>query len=149
MYKSSLSRHRSAGLVPFSYELLERRFNSEASHKTASRIDEDTGEGQAIRCDTCLATITYPGNQLERLGRHVHTFRNPSGLSFTIACYARAWCDAVGKPTEAWSWFPAYRWQYALCHECHEHLGWFYRSHGGLAPFYGLILQRLIFDAEA
>ena len=131
------------------YELLDRRFNTQADHKTENQDEADTGKGHAIRCGFCRAIISYPGNQLERLGKHIHTFRNPSGLSFTIACYARAWCDAVGSPTEEWSWFPGYRWQYALCHACHEHLGWFYRTDGDLAPFYGLILPRLIFDDEA
>jgi len=149
MHKSSLSRRWSGGPVLPSYQLLERKFRREPKHKTGTQIDDDASKGQAIRCGFCHAAISYPGNQLERLGRHIHTFSNPSGLSFTIACYARAWCDARGEPTATWSWFPGYRWQYALCHECHEHLGWFYQSNSGLGSFYGLILQRLIFDEEA
>ena len=39
----------------------------------------------------------------------------------------------------------AYRWRLALCAGCHVHLGWHY---SGGAPFFGLILDRLV-EGEA
>lgn len=77
-------------------------------------------------------------------GRHEHSVRNPHELAFRIGCFADApGCAQRGPATRAWSWFPGYSWQVAVCAGCHVHLGWRYR---GADPesFYGLILNRLV-----
>jgi len=50
-------------------------------------------------------------------------------------------CVNYGTPTLEHTWFQSYSWRYALCSNCHTHLGWFYQS--GNDSFYGLILENL------
>lgn len=73
--------------------------------------------------------------------RHEHAFFNPAGIAFEIRCFCRA-PGAVphGNPSAEFTWFPAYRWQVALCATCRTHLGWLFTNGGS---FYGLIATRL------
>lgn len=92
-----------------------------------------------VRCRACGHLITRPGATVEVLGAHEHTFRNPAGYSFHVLCYAEApGCLVVGEPTLADTWFPGHAWAFAVCAECHEHLGWSYGA------FFGLIATRLL-----
>lgn len=116
--------------------------------KTYLESDNALTQGKALHCAFCHSIITWQASAIDQLGRHIHTFENPGGYEFTIGCFARAYCMQVGTPEKEWSWFPAYHWQYALCHQCHEHLGWYYRSATQSNSFFGLILDRLISAAD-
>lgn len=81
---------------------------------------------------------------MEVNGAHEHTFRNPAGYSFHVVCYSEAPGSLrAGEPTSLASWFPGYEWCYALCGECHTHLGWWFESRDE-ASFAGLIATRLV-----
>lgn len=92
-----------------------------------------------VLCRNCGHSVTSPASAIEP---HEHTFRNPAGYSFHVVCYSDApgAADAGEQTTEA-SWFPGYSWSFAICMECHNHLGWWYN---GRDRFAGLIATRLI-----
>jgi hypothetical protein len=72
-----------------------------------------------------------------------HTFANPHGFEFRIACFADApGCLEVGEESAYRPRLPGFTWQVTLCRQCGEHLGWLFRSPG--ARFFGLILDRLV-----
>jgi len=100
--------------------------------------------GERLLCVRCGETVTSASERIEVAGGHRHTFTNPAGLTFTIGCFAAA-PGAVqsGTATAAWTWFEGYRWRYAHCRRCANHLGWSYHDAGG-ALFFGLILDRLV-----
>lgn len=114
--------------------------------KEALHEEEKPGHGKAVRCAYCKSVITYQGNAESIQGRHIHSFVNPAGYEFTIGCYRRAWCRIMGLPMLEWSWFNGHTWQYAMCPQCQEHLGWFYHTVHDNNAFYGLILDRLIIE---
>ena len=114
-----------------------------AAEKKASAVLD---HGRPVRCASCRSIITYQANAEAIAGSHVHSFVNPGGYEFTIGCYRKAWCRLIGTPTLEWSWFTGHRWQYALCPQCEEHLGWFYQNTAEQSYFYGLILNRLIIE---
>lgn len=117
--------------------------NESVTEKQKSELED---HGRAVRCAYCKTVVTYQGNAESHSGQHVHSFVNPGGYEFTIACYRKAWCKVMGLPMLEWSWFSGYTWQYALCHQCQEHLGWFYYSASERVSFYGLILDRIIIE---
>jgi hypothetical protein len=76
------------------------------------------------------------------VGDHTHTFVNPAGIAHTIACFAAApGCAYDGTLETAFSWFPGWSWQVAVCARCGVHVGWCYRGAG--APWHGLIVRAL------
>lgn len=94
---------------------------------------------KSIRCKACNKEITDPSYAVEP---HEHTFRNPAGYSFHLLCYSSAdGAVEVGEPTQEATWFAGYAWTFAICSNCHNHLGWFYR---GERCFVGLIATRLL-----
>ena len=110
--------------------------------KRAEASAATTGEDVALRCAACGHRITDRAYRSELLGAHEHTFVNPAGVVHTIGCFVAAPGCAYRGPTEtAFSWFPGYAWQVAVCGRCSAHVGWIYR----LAPeqFHGLILAAL------
>lgn len=99
----------------------------------------NTEEKKVIRCKACDFEITTPSAAVQP---HEHTFRNPFGYSFHVLCYSEAPGAAdVGEPTSEASWFAGYDWSFAVCRQCNNHIGWWYR---GKTRFAGLIAQRLI-----
>ena len=97
-----------------------------------------------IRCYRCQHLITTHQARIEVAGHHQHTFTNPTGLCFNIACFAEAiGCLTAGTPTDDFTWFRGFRWNYAVCGNCQVHLGWFYQALEG-GEFYGLIVDRLL-----
>jgi hypothetical protein len=92
-----------------------------------------------VRCKNCGFSITSPGLAIEP---HEHTFRNPAGYSFHVLCYSDAPGAAdAGEPTTEASWFKGYFWTFAVCLQCHNHIGWWYN---GKNRFAGLIATRLL-----
>jgi hypothetical protein len=69
---------------------------------------------------------------------------NPSGLRFTVACFASApGCMPDGERSTVWTWFPGRAWQIALCKACGTHVGWSF--HGSdVSPFHGLVRSRIV-----
>lgn len=111
------------------------------SKQTISDLETETIEEtqKSVRCKTCNFDITDPSFAIEP---HEHTFRNPAGYSFHLVCYASAPGAAeAGEPTKEATWFAGYAWTFAICSNCHTHLGWFYR---GDKSFAGLIATRLL-----
>ena len=114
-------------------------------HGMSKRISielEDTTEVQTqktVRCKNCGHVVTSPALAVEP---HEHTFRNPTGSSFHVLCYSDApGALDVGESTTADSWFESYAWTFAICQQCHTHLGWWYH---GPDRFAGLIATRLV-----
>lgn len=136
-----------AGLRPL--YLFDRHAPGEDKHSLFDKEETDLEHGNAVRCGYCKSVITYQGNAEPIQGRQVHKFVNPGGYEFVIGCYRRAWCNIMGLPILEWSWFHGCTWQYAMCPQCHEHLGWFYQCAEDDSSFYGLILDRLIIDPSS
>jgi hypothetical protein len=92
-------------------------------------------------CAACSARIAASEARIEVAGQHQHTFFNPAGIVFKIACFATApGCSGVGPFVQEFSWFPGTHWQVTVCASCAEHLGWNFE---GEATFVGLIEDRI------
>lgn len=107
-------------------------------------VDEgdDSEGGRAIVCEACGFAITAENHRIAIDDSHRHTFFNPSGIVYELGCFSRApGCSITGEATSEFTWFAGYRWRFALCGKCREHLGWRYESAAG--SFFGLILSKL------
>ena len=92
-------------------------------------------------CAACGSPVTDESQRTNVQGSHDHFCINPADEEFHIGCFVNApGCAVGGVPTEEYSWFPGYKWRYALCASCGEHLGWEFL---GLGNFFGLVLDRL------
>jgi peptide methionine sulfoxide reductase MsrB len=99
-------------------------------------------DDDAVRCLVCDHRITERAYGILRSEAHEHTFVNPHGIVHTIGCYSSApGCMHVGPIVDAFSWFPGFAWQVALCERCQTHLGWVFRCNA--EQFHGLILAAL------
>jgi len=126
--------------APFFSILLVPDESAESSDEAAAKADEK----KEILCGTCGMGVTSPGYITSRQGGTEHTFTNAYGYVFRVCCFKKAeGCIAAGIPTEEFTWFNGYIWEFALCKNCHQHLGWFYRSADD--SFFGLIRDSLIF----
>ena len=126
-------------------DLRDTRSRIQAPETTGKRerSREESGDG-ALLCAACGEMITDRREGVAPNGSHEHTFVNPAGIIYQIACFRAApGCRESGDPTGDWSWFPGYLWRYAFCRSCAEHLGWLYRSGFG-EGFWGLIVPRLV-----
>jgi len=99
-----------------------------------------------LYCAQCRHAITDQDERVAKQGSAEHTFANPYGMVFSIACFRKApGCAASGAPTSQHTWFAGYAWRIAICARCSVHLGWAYTSAGD--GFYGLIVDRLSADS--
>lgn len=99
--------------------------------------------GRRLCCRVCGLPVTDTASRVSVAGSHRHVFTNPAGVVYEIGCFAAApGCAGAGTPTADFTWFPGYRWSFALCADCGTHLGWRYAA--GAGGFYGLILDRLV-----
>ena len=97
-----------------------------------------------ILCRDCRHPVTRVKERIAVNGAHRHTFANPHGIVFEIACFQQApGCVHAGPPSAEFSWFSGCTWRVALCGACLSHLGWAFQSPDG-GGFYGLIRDRLI-----
>ncbi len=104
--------------------------------------NDDDNDDDALRCAVCDHRISESTDRVERGGAHAHTFVNPHGIAHHIGCFAQApGCVELGDIETAFSWFPGWSWQIAICGRCHTHLGWIFRL--GDEQFHGLILAAL------
>lgn len=100
---------------------------------------EKVEEQKSVRCRNCQIEVTDPSFAIQPFE---HTFRNPAGYSFHVLCYSDApGALEAGEATAEASWFSGYQWTFAICIQCHNHLGWWYT---GKSRFAGLIATRLI-----
>lgn len=106
------------------------------SHGTTASDDE------ALRCIACGHRITDRAYCSEMNGAHEHTFVNPGGIVHHIGCFVAApGASHIGSTEQAFTWFPGWSWQVAVCGNCRAHVGWIFRCGG--AQFHGLILKML------
>jgi len=130
--------------------LLKQPTEENGGLKTDIMIEDETGEqisedDEFIRCVQCLNAITKPIDRIVIGGAHGHTFANPHGILFEIACFSIAdGCRYLGPGTDEFTWFKGYTWKIAVCGKCLLHLGWQYTS-SDKNSFYGLIVDRLIY----
>ncbi len=112
------------------------------SRQAEDRVGAREDSGHVLVCAGCLHAITTASARIEMSGSHGHTFSNPHGLVFHIACFGAApGCEARSDSSTEFSWFPSYSWRVAVCRGCGEHLGWLFVD--GDASFHGLIVDRL------
>ena len=110
-------------------------------HAEGSR-EGATADDDSLRCVVCDHRISARGHRIEMAGAHEHTFVNPAGIVHVIGCYAVApGCAHIGPTEHAFSWFPGWSWQVAVCARCRTHLGWVFRCAG--EQFHGLIVTAL------
>lgn len=100
------------------------------------------GDDEALRCAVCEHRITERSYRREMSGAHEHMFVNPAGIAFVIGCFVAApGCSYAGETSHAFSWFPGWSWQVAVCGRCRAHVGWIFRCAG--EQFHGLIVAAL------
>jgi hypothetical protein len=104
---------------------------------------DEEDSGKILACARCRRPITTTAARIEVAGAHAHTFTNPGGFVFRLACFREAsgLCRISPQSSEA-TWFAGYTWQIEVCAGCREQLGWLYRS--GELAFHGLIVDCLI-----
>ena len=134
--------------TPSSIPLPQPLFLDRAEEDPVSRIltaiqnDDITEKQSGILCKNCDHLITRPEEMLTINDRFIHCFTNPAGVSYEIQCYRNAPGVLVsGKPTDYFSWFSGYRWQYSYCEQCQTHLGW--RFSNDTDGFFGLNIAML------
>jgi hypothetical protein len=90
--------------------------------------------------------VSDGSQRIEVDGHHQHTFFNPAGVTYRIACFASAsGCRGVGPFSDEFTWFAGHRWQVAVCAGCQQHLGWNFDGDGA---FTALIEPRIVEDGE-
>jgi hypothetical protein len=115
-----------------------------AKEKPESRDESSSGtaDEEALRCVVCDHRISERAFRTERSGAHEHTFVNPGGFMHHIGCFVAApGCVHVGTTESAFTWFPGWTWQVAICARCKTHVGWVFRCSG--EQFHGLILSAI------
>lgn len=109
-------------------------------HAPGEASDDSTDEG--LRCVVCEHRISERTYRTEMNGSHEHTFVNPHGIVHHLGCFVAApGAVHVGPTQDAFSWFPGWQWQVAICGRCHAHVGWIFRCAG--QHFHGLILAAI------
>jgi hypothetical protein len=127
---------------PPSLHLREKGGSAPQGEAPAIRGEAAAKAEREITCVRCGGGITQEKARIAINGAHVHTFKNPSSIDYTIGCFRDAHgCLGIGERSMVWTWFPGFAWQAALCARCGAHLGWTFE--GDAARFWGLILERL------
>ena len=100
------------------------------------------GSDEVLRCAVCGHRISEIAYRMQVAEAHEHTFVNPHGIVHHIGCFTAApGAVHVGPMETAFSWFPGWTWQIAVCGRCRAHVGWIFRCAG--QQFHGLILDAL------
>ena len=105
---------------------------------------QDSGPEKLICCRQCHQVISSTDHRVIRDGSHEHTFANPNGLVFNIACFRSVTgCAYAGPLSQEFTWFKGYQWRVVMCNMCLTHLGWLFVS-ASADSFHGLIIDKLI-----
>jgi hypothetical protein len=110
-----------------------------------SRTDDDLEEAtdDGIYCAACGERVTRGRWRLDMDG-HEHVVFNPAGVVFRLLCFREA--PGVfdhGDPTDEFSWFKGYLWNFAHCRGCGQHMGWRFTAEADPPLFFGLIKGKL------
>lgn len=109
----------------------------------AEDAESVTEEEKWVRCAACGARLAPERARHQVNGAYEHSFMNPSGLRFVVACYSVApGCVPEGERSTVWTWFPGRAWQIALCKACGVHVGWSFHADGA-SPFHALARDRI------
>lgn len=112
-------------------------------HSDTRVSEEPENEESWIVCRQCRQRLCRPSEGTVVNGAHRHTFANPSGIVFEIACYRNVQgCSLAGPPSTEFSWFAGHSWQIIICSGCLTHLGWRFNSNQG-TQFHGFIVDRI------
>jgi hypothetical protein len=109
--------------------MFELLYTHDGPPDAAQAIRADAQWGPYVRrgvlCARCGAQLTDASQRTAVSGQHEHTFFNPAGIVYHVACFASVpGCRGVGPYCGDFSWFPGQRWQIACCASCGEHVGW-------------------------
>jgi len=130
-------------VIPFYW--FDKTGKPDAEAKVRER-EADVDQGNKIRCRSCEHVISDERQRITVDNSHTHNRINPNGVEYYFQCFRAApGCDTHGIATAEHTWFAGYRWQIVFCNNCGEHLGWYFQ---GEASFYGLIIARLVCDAD-
>ena len=106
-------------------------------------------EASWIVCRQCRQRLTQANHGLSVDGSHQHTFANPSGVVFEIACYYPvSGISLVGSTSSEFAWFSGHTWQIGICATCRTHLGWLFRD-ASTQVFYALIVDRIMEESTS
>lgn len=112
--------------------------------ETDTDLNEKDEEAWYV-CRNCRQPIARPSDRIVVQGSHSHTFANPSGIVFEIACFVSATgYSFMGPPSTDFSWFSGHSWRITICAGCLNHIGWFFSAANRDGSFFGLILDRLL-----
>ena len=127
---------------------IARRLYKPASPDAGPLREVEVEPERWVLCVACGGRLARETARIEVDGSHEHSFMNPSGIRFTVACFAAApGCVPDGEPSDVWTWFPGRAWQIALCKTCRSHVGWSF--HAPLAsPFHALVSDRIASEAS-
>lgn len=104
----------------------------------------ESGPEKYIFCRQCHQVISSDDQRIIHDSAHEHTFANPNGLIFSIACFRLVTsCAYAGPFSQEFTWFKGYQWRIVVCTMCLTHLGWLFVS-GNADSFHGLILDRIM-----
>ena len=107
-------------------------------------IEVEDATDDAVYCAGCGEVVTRTRWAFSMNGSHEHVFFNPHGVVFRVLCFTEApGARDEGQPTDDFTWFKGFDWNFALCGGCGEHLGWRYAGDDGPGVFFGLIKGRL------
>ena len=138
------------GRVPAAH-LLQRQKASSPGAEATARSESTARVGDApdkLLCARCGNVVTARDQRIEVNGSHRHTFANPHGIVYEIACYSTAvGCLACGSESSEFAWFAGYGWTVQACGACGLHLGWSFRSDKHV--FCGLVHDRLVEGRDA
>jgi len=112
-------------------------------HTSSDLEEKEEDDDIWFVCRHCRHKLTRPNHQTAINGSHTHTFANPSGIVFEIACFSSAQgYSFMGPASTEFAWFAGYSWRIIICASCLTHLGWFFSSVSG-SGFFALIVDRI------
>ncbi|MEQ8504448.1 MAG: cereblon family protein [Rhodospirillales bacterium] len=116
----------------------------EVDEDDAPAVETEDAPDDALYCVRCGHLVTRSRWAHTPEGGHERVCANPAGRMFKVVSFLEApGAGDQGSPTDEFSWFPGYAWNFALCRNCSEHLGWRYTSDLDPPLFWGLIKDRL------
>lgn len=115
---------------------------------SSQQTPDDQDEEAWFVCKNCRQRLSRPSHRAHIQGSHTHTFANPSGIVYEIACFQSArGCGFIGSPSTEFAWFAGYSWRITICADCQIHLGWSF-SAANKDGFFGFITDRIILQSQ-